>query len=106
MPPPPSRPLSSELEPPQETSRIAGVNTGLCDILGDHCAGANHGLIANGDREDTRVSPDADTVAELGRAPETAVCRRTSLNKEIVDEHCPVRDEAVVPNRNQLTKKC
>ena len=45
-------------------------------------------------------------VAKFGRAPQIAASRRASLNKEIVDEHRTMRDEAVVPDRYELANKC
>ena len=97
--------MKKRSKPPQETSGVADVNTRLNDILGYHCAGADYNLITNRDGKNGHISPDADLVAKFGRAPEIAASRRTSLIKEIVDEHRPVRDKAVVPDCDSLANK-
>ena len=57
-------------------------------------------------REDGGVCPDADSVTDLRRTPEiTPSLCRTSVGKQIIDEHGAVRDEAIVSNGHQLADK-
>jgi hypothetical protein len=97
--------MKKRSDPTEEASGVANVNTGLGYILSHYGAGADYDPVADGDRENGRISPDADAVAKFGRAPEIAASRRISLIKEIVDEHRSVRDEAVVPDCDQLANK-
>jgi hypothetical protein len=93
------------LKSPKQPRWISNVNTRLGDILGDHRPGSDNHLITDRDREYRGISPDTDMIAKFGGTPEIAVWRRTSLNKEIVDKHRSVRNEAVVPNRYKLADK-
>ena len=98
--------MKKRSEQSQEPSRASHINTRLGDILGNYSAGADYNVVANRDGKNRRIRSDADIVAKLGRTPEIAVSRRAPLNKEIVNEHRSVRDEAVVPDRDELTNKC
>jgi hypothetical protein len=97
--------MKKRSKPPQEASRVTQVNTRFGNILGYHGAGADYNLITNRDGKNGRISPDADMVAKFGRAPEIAASRRTSLIKEIVDEHRSMGDKTVVPDRDELANK-
>ena len=95
----------SAFDPSQKPSWVAGVNTGLGDVLGHDRSSSDHCIITDRNRKHGGVRPNADAVAKFGRAPKVAASRRISFNKEIVDEHRSVRDEAVVPDRDELADK-
>jgi hypothetical protein len=95
----------NRLKSPKQSRRIFNVNTRLGDILGDDRAGSDDCAITDRDREYRSISPDTDMIAKFGGTPEIALWRRTSLNKEIINKHCAVRNEAVVPNRYELADK-
>jgi hypothetical protein len=95
----------NRLKSPKQPRRISNVNTRLGDIPGDDRAGSDDCAITDRDREYRGISPDTDMIAKFCGTPEIAVWRRTSLNKEIINKHGPMRNEAVVPNRYELADK-
>ena len=93
------------LEATKEARRVAGVNAGLDDIFGNNGAGSNHDLIADRDRQDGGIGSDADAVAKFSLSPERRLSRRSARHEEIINKHRSVRNEAVVPNRDQIANE-
>jgi hypothetical protein len=95
------RPFLNAAEQP---GRIPGINSGHCDILRHDCAGTDSDVIANRDWEDGGVRPDTYMISNLCWPPKIMVpSRRTSVDKNIVDEHCPVRNETIIADTDPLT---
>ena len=90
----------------QKAGRIASVEPGLIDVLCHDGASSNHNTITNRHRKNSRVSTDANAVTDSRGLPLIPMAtRRAAFVKQIVDEHRPVRDEAIVSHRNKLTDK-
>ena len=95
----------SDLEPTKEARGIARVNAGLDDIFSNNCAGSDHDLIADRDRQDGGIGSDTDAVAKFGLSPELRHSRRSTRDEGIINKHCAMGNEAIVPNRYQLTEE-
>jgi len=59
-------------------------------------------MIANRDGKDGGVRPNTYTVTKLGWPPQLPFGRWPPASKRIIDEHGTVRNEAIVPDRNQF----
>ena len=59
-------------------------------------------MIANRDGKDGGVRPNTYTITNLGWPPQLPFRRRPPANKRIIDEHSAVRNEAILPDRNQF----
>jgi hypothetical protein len=94
-----------QLESAKETRGVARVNAGNGDVLGDNGARADYDMITNGNREDGSVCPNAHSIPKPGWAPEGWFRRRSAGNEWIINKHDSVRNEAVVPNRDQFADK-
>jgi hypothetical protein len=92
----------SRLESPKQPRGVTYVEAGLSDIFGYDRAGPDDCTVADRDWEDGSVCPDAHAIAKLGLAPEAPLRRRAPGNEWIIDKHRPVRNEAIVPNRDQI----
>src|SRR6185436_13761371 len=87
----------------QEARRVARVDARAGDVARDDRTGADHDVVADGDRQQGRVRPDRDAVADPGCAPSLALAaRRAAFGKRVVDEHDAVADEAVAADLDQL----
>jgi len=95
------------LERSQKTGWIAGVESGLVDVLCHDGAGPDHDMITNRHRKNGRVSTDANPIADPGGFPLASIgSGGTAFFKKIVDEHGPVRNKTIVSHHNELTNKC
>jgi len=95
------------LERSQKTSWIAGVESGLVDVLCHDGAGPDHDMITNRHRKNGRVSTDANPIADPGGFPLASIgSGGTAFFKKIVDEHGPVRNKTIVSQHNKLTDEC
>jgi hypothetical protein len=65
--------------------------------------GPDYCVVADPDWEEGSVCPDAHVIAKLRLAPEAPFRRRVSGNEGIIDKHGPVRNEAIIPEGDQLT---
>src|SRR5204863_2450793 len=93
-------------ESPEQPSRVTNVDTGGANVLGHNGPGSDDYAITDRDREYRGIRPDTYPAADLRWPPEIAVSSgRAAVNKEIVDKHGPMRNEAVVPNRYELADK-
>jgi hypothetical protein len=93
-------------ETTQQSRGISNVNPRLSNVLGNNGPGSDDCAITDRDREYCGVRPDTYTVADLRSPPEIAVSSSgAAVNKEIVDKHGPMRNEAVVPNHDELADK-
>src|SRR5438093_1194369 len=81
---------------------ITDIEAGYCDVLGNNSARANDSMIANRDGKDGGVRPNTYMITKLGWPPQLPFRRRPPANKRIIDEHGAVRNEAIVPDRNQF----
>src|SRR5262245_62091790 len=88
----------------QQARGVADIDPWLVDILCYNGAGPDYYSIANGNRQDRGICPDADVIPYFCFFPEVPVAARgTAGVEQIVDEHRPMRNEAVVSNHHQLT---
>jgi hypothetical protein len=92
-----------QLKSAKETRGVASVNPGDSNVLGHNGARADNDMITNGNGEDGSVCPDAHKVAKPCFAPEIPFLCRAAIEETIINEHRPVRDEAIVPDGDQLT---
>src|SRR5215472_11102114 len=89
-----------------EQSRwVFHVEAGYRDVLGNNGACADNDMIADSDRKDSRIGSNTHVIAKLGWPPKLWLSGRTTTNKKIIDEHGAVRNEAIVPDRNQCTEE-
>jgi hypothetical protein len=84
---------------------VSRVNAWDGNVLGDNGAGANDDTITNGNGEDGSVCSDTYEVAQLGLAPKDPFLCRAAIDERIINEHRPMRNEAVVSDRYQLADK-
>jgi len=94
-----------QLQRAKETRGVARVNAGNGDVLGHNGARADDDMITNRNRENGSICSDTDRIADLGLAPKTPFRCRSTINEAIINKHRPMRNEAVVPNRNQIADK-
>lgn len=86
--------------------RIAGINAGGVNALGDHAAGANDDIIADVDWQNGRVGANAYIVPDPGAAPERLVTPRgTTRDKEVIYEHDPMADETIISNLDEFANE-
>jgi len=91
------------LKSPKQPRGVTYVEAGFSDIFGYDRAGPDDRAIADPDWEDGSVCPDAHAIAKFGLAPEAPFRCRSPGNEGIVDKHCPMRNEAIIPDGDQLT---
>ena len=89
----------------EEASRIACVNAWDGNILGNNCPRSYYHVITDRDREDCGICSDTHTIAKFGRPPKLWLPSRSTVAEEIVDKHGAMRNEAVVPNRDQIANE-
>jgi hypothetical protein len=94
---------SHGLKSPKQPRGVAYVEARFSDIFGYDRAGPDDRAIADPDWEDGSVCPDAHAITKFGLAPEAPLRRRPPCNEGIIDKHRPMRNEAIVPDRDQLT---
>ena len=92
-----------QLQRAKEMRGVARVNAGNGDVLGHNGARADDDMITNCNWEDGSVCPDAHAIAKLGLAPKGPFRRRSPRSKCIINKHRPVRNEAIVSDRYELT---
>src|SRR6185312_6209600 len=84
-------------ELPKPPRWIAGVGSGLRDVLSDHRAGPDHHVIYNGNGHDGRVGAERHAATNSSLAPEiTVAARRNSGRKRVVNEHDTVANKAII----------
>ncbi|SRR6266487_5198134 len=93
----------NRLKSPKQPRGVTYVEAGFSDIFGYDRAGPDDCAVADRNWEDGSVCPDTYTIANPGLAPEAPFLRRAAGNKGIINKHRPVRNEAIVPGRDQLT---
>ena len=95
--------MAYRLKSPKQPRGVTYVEAGFSDIFGYDRAGPNDRSVADPDWEDGSVCPDAHAIAKFGLAPEAPFRRRAPRNKGIINKHRPMGNEAIVPDRDQLT---
>ena len=55
--------------------------------------------------QDGSIRSNTDAVAKFSRSPKLRLSRRSAGDEEIVNKHRSVRNEAVVPNRDQIANE-
>jgi hypothetical protein len=93
----------NRLKSPKQPRGVTYVEAGFSDIFGYDRAGPDDRSVADPDWEDGSVCPDAHPIAKYGLAPEAPFRCRSPGNEGIVDKHGPMRNEAIVSDRDQLT---
>jgi hypothetical protein len=93
----------SSAKSPKQPRGITYVEAGFSDIFGYDRAGPDDRAVADPDWEDGSVCPDAHAIAKSGVAPEPPFLCRAAGNEGIIDKHRPMRNEAIVPDGDQLT---
>jgi hypothetical protein len=91
-----------QLKSAKKTRGVASVDARYGDVLGDNRAGADDDTITNCNREYSGIRSDTYTIAKLGLTPEATFLCRSANHKGIINKHRAVRNEAIVPNRNEL----
>jgi len=90
---------------PKQPGRVTNVEAGFGNIFGYDGTGPDDCAVADRDWEDGSVCPNAHAIAKLGLAPEVPFRRRSPRNEWIIDKHRPMRNEAVVSDRDQVADK-
>jgi hypothetical protein len=88
---------------PKQPRRVTYIEAGFSDIFGYDRAGPDDCAVADPDWEDGSVCPDAHAIAKLGLTPEAPFRCRSPHNEWIIDKHRPMRNEAIIPDRDELT---
>jgi hypothetical protein len=94
-----------ELQATKETCGVSHINAGDSDIPGNNCPGSDHNLIADCYRENSSVCSDTYKIAKFAWAPKLWPSSGTACDKQIVDEHGAMRNEAILPDRNQFANE-
>jgi len=92
-----------QLQRAKETRGVARVNAGNGDVLGHNGARADDDMITNRNRENGSICSDTHRIADLGLAPEAPFRRRSPRDEWIIDKHRPMRNEAIIPDGDELT---
>jgi hypothetical protein len=93
------------LKSAEKTRGVTYVEAGFSDIFGYDRAGSDDRAIADHDWEYGCIGPDAHAIAKPGLVPEAPFPRRSSHNEWIINKHRAVRNETIIPNRNELADK-
>jgi hypothetical protein len=94
-----------ELQATKETCGVSRINAGDSNIPGNNCPGSDHNLIADCYRENSSVCADTYTIAKFSWAPKVWLPGRATFADQVVNEHCAVRNEAILPDRNQFANR-
>ncbi len=94
-----------DLKSAEKTRGVTYVEAGFSDIFGHDCASPDDDMIADRNREYGGVGPDAHAIANCCGSPEFALSGRTARVKWIINKHRAVRNETIIPNRNELADK-
>jgi len=94
--------LRTRLKFAKKTRGIADVEAGYCDVLGNNSARADDCMIANRDRKDGGVRPNTYMITKLGWPPKLWLSSRATFAEQVVNEHGAMRNEAILPDRNQF----
>jgi hypothetical protein len=92
-----------QLKSTKKTRGVASVDARYGNVLRHNRAGPDDCAVADPDWKDGSIGPDTYAIAKLGFAPEAPFCRRPPYNEWIIDKHRPMRNEAVIPDRDELT---
>jgi hypothetical protein len=95
--------MAHRLKSPKQPRGVTYVEAGFSDIFGYDRAGPDDCAVADPDWEDGSVCPDAHAIAKFGLAPEAPFRRRAAGGEAIINKHCPMRNKAIVPDRDELT---
>ena len=93
----------SKVETSQQSRRVANVNPRLSNVFGHDRARADDDLIADRDWKDGGICSDAYTIPKSCCSPNLRLFSGAPGNERIIDEHCAMRNEAVVSERYELT---
>ena len=96
---------ASKLKSAKKTRGVASVAPRYGDVLGHNRAGADDDMITNGNRKDSSICSNTHKVAKVGLTPKAPFLCRAAGEEAIIDEHRPMRNEAIVPDRDELTDK-
>ncbi len=99
---PPTPRLWRGWEATEEAGWIARVNAGNSNIFGNNCAGSDDHSITDRNRQDSGICSDAHTIAKFGWSPELRFSGRTTGDEQIINKHRSMRNEAVVPDCDQV----
>jgi hypothetical protein len=91
------------LKSPKQPRGIPYVEAGFSDIFGYDRAGPDDRSVADPDWEDGSICSDTHAIAKSGMAPQPPFLCRAAGNEGIIDKHCPMRNEAIIPDGDQLT---
>jgi hypothetical protein len=91
-----------ELQATKKACGVSCINAGDSNIPGNNCPGSGHNLIADCYRENSSVCADTYTIAKFSWAPKVWLPGRATFAEQVVNEHCAVRNEAILPDRNQF----
>jgi hypothetical protein len=94
---------TKDLRSAEKTSRVTYVEAGFSDIFGYDGTGSDDRAIAYRDWENGSVCPDTHTITNCGGSPEFALFGRTARVKWIINKHRPMRNETIIPDRDELT---
>jgi hypothetical protein len=92
-----------QLKSAKKTRGVASVDARYGNVLRHNRAGPDDYAVADPDWKDGSIGPDAHAIAEFGLAPEAPFVRGAAGNEGIVDKHCPMRNEAIIPDGDELT---
>ena len=92
-------------KPPKQTRGVADIEAGFGDVLGNDCASADDCSVTDRDREHRSIRSNAHTIAKLCGSPQVPFLSRAAGIKAIIDKHRPVRNEAIIPDRDQIADK-
>jgi hypothetical protein len=99
---PPAPRLRRGWEATEKAGWIARVNARNSNIFGNDRAGSDDHLITDRDWEDSGICSDTHTIAKFGWSPELRFSGRATGDERIINKHRSMRNEAVVPDRDQI----
>jgi hypothetical protein len=99
---PPTPRLRRGWEATEEAGWVARVNARNSNILGNNCTGSDHHLITDRNREDSSICSDTYTIAKFSRPPELRFSSRATGDERIINKHRSMRNEAIIPDRDEL----
>jgi hypothetical protein len=90
------------LETAEHASGVTCVNAGDGDILGNNCTSSDNYLVTDRYRENSGIRSDTDMVPNFCRPPELRLASRSASQKQVINKHCAMRNEAIVTDRDQV----
>ena len=95
--------LSQAPHPPRW---IPCINTRLSDVFRNYRPSANHHVITNAHWEDRGIGSNRNVVPDMGRLPQFFFAHsRSSCLKEVIDEHHPMPNKAMIADVHQFADK-